>query len=388
MGDYNSFIQQQAIEVPHGDIQPKTIHFSNSGEIKLLPPQLINSSTGYAKMLRTGGVFEISKKSKNSEDPKMYKACLSPLLLQALKKGETTPRHDLFSSDVWSLGISILSCCNLRNFKEYYDYDGGIVNYALIQKDYLKMLKSGFSEELVNCLEKCLQETETRRAKLDWLDDEIQRLSSMNIGLEENKENLQIRGNQCVGGGNGVKVKGDSILSGIGLKMKVKDDFWKKSRVGGRKPLKVKKLDFGLVGVDSSKKKMGFPIFFEKQNFKRKKRSLSLSSAKKSRDSKECSRNGNFSNPLMSKFSQPSSLKKSSFGGRLGLKSSSVSSFKNNQPCKNNPKLLFQGKKNFLGKEKKIGNFCAKREKSVSESRHKLRRRPNPLLNNKLFSNN
>lgn len=388
-GYFNSLIQQQAFQLNHGDIQPKTIHFTNDGEVRILLPMLINSLTGYEKMLHSSGILDISKKSKNSEDPQYYKTCLSPLLTEALKNGVTMPKHDPFASDVWSLGMTILSACSLRKFTEYYDYDQGLINYALMQKDYLKMLKLGYSEELVKTIESCLQETEERRAVLDDLNVYIDGLMSFKSGNRADKENNPLNANLRLNSKRLTPViETDSILSGIQLKIKSdsKKDFEvekcrnpiKAMRLGSNDPIRNV---FNFTFRQTPSQVQEGPRIFKSKS---KKRSLSLSGQRPNKASHET---------LEVKVSEFNPQRGRRTPKNLNLRSSSHkkksrSIDQNSYKGKQSPILTYPAS-NLKSKWSKtqdikpmlISNFMVKQSSNTYNNHRRGQRRHNPLFN-------
>jgi len=58
-----------------------------------------------------------------------YSCPLSPLLLYALQSRISTPFHDGIKSDIWSLGMTILSMATKIDFEFFYDFDKCRVKY-------------------------------------------------------------------------------------------------------------------------------------------------------------------------------------------------------------------------------------------------------------------
>ena len=120
-----------------------------------------NFKTGYHKFLLGG----------------TYSCPLSPLLLYALQSRISVPFHDGIKSDIWSLGMTILSICLKIDYRFFYDFENLRVRYDQIKRRFDDMRERGFSEDLVWLLAEMLEETEARRISLE--------------GIEEMLENVQ-----------------------------------------------------------------------------------------------------------------------------------------------------------------------------------------------------
>jgi serine/threonine protein kinase len=211
----------------HGDLQPSTIHvIQNDGSIKLIPPALVDGLSGYEKML---GKLE----AKKGEDKQMageekeggfgnfegYVSALSPRLMKALNRGEKWPNYDPVMADIWSLGMTLLNCATKRDFKEFYDFYKGKIDYKAVDEELEKAKELGYSTELVALIRACLQRDERERIKLSELCEVIQeietpeesedQIKTREMGAED-KENIQKWANQ-------MDSKQSSLLSNIVL---------------------------------------------------------------------------------------------------------------------------------------------------------------------------
>jgi hypothetical protein len=71
---------------------------------------------------------------------------VSPGILQCLKYKKSSPDHDPFKSDVFSLGISILCLCTLDRFERFYDYYNYTIDYNYALSNFRRMKRIGYSD--------------------------------------------------------------------------------------------------------------------------------------------------------------------------------------------------------------------------------------------------
>ena len=155
--------EDSPIEIPHGDLQPQTIHLDlRTNTIKIMPPVLLQSSSGFQKMK----ISDYENLGAPANSGREYEAALSPILLKGLAEGQPRPQHQPFLSDVFGAGISIFSLCVKRDFRDYYDYTGGRIHWDLIKNDFKMMRKMGYSRDLVAFLQGCLEKREEKRLTL------------------------------------------------------------------------------------------------------------------------------------------------------------------------------------------------------------------------------
>lgn len=106
-----------------------------------------------------------------------YECPLSPLLLYALQSRISIPFHNGIKSDIWSLGMTMLSVALKIDYRFFYDFANLRVRYDHIKRRFDDMRAKGFSEDLIWLLAEMLEETEERRISLE--------------GIEELLENVQ-----------------------------------------------------------------------------------------------------------------------------------------------------------------------------------------------------
>lgn len=99
-----------------------------------------------------------------------YTCPMSPLLLYALQNRISTPFHDGIKSDIWSLGMTILSIASKIDFDFFYDLKNYRIRYDQIKRRFDDLRRKGFSEDLVWLLSEMLEETEDRRIDLESIE--------------------------------------------------------------------------------------------------------------------------------------------------------------------------------------------------------------------------
>lgn len=167
------------MKMPHGDIQPKTVHLTKDGRVHLHNHHFLSAGhSGYYKMITTPG----------------YKAALSPNLLRQLKYKKVKPDHDPIASDLWSIGITILCACTNNEFDRYYDWGNLIVRYDKIKHDFDRMKKIGYKDELIDLLSEILEETEPRRIKFDDVERVLDRIDEERSVMSALSRNSSLRG--------------------------------------------------------------------------------------------------------------------------------------------------------------------------------------------------
>lgn len=80
------------MRISHGDLRPENIYVTTDGHIKIGDHGLTNPHT--SNFLKA---FILPDKGY-----------LSPILMKCLKNKNKEPNHNVFKSDIWSLGMTIL----------------------------------------------------------------------------------------------------------------------------------------------------------------------------------------------------------------------------------------------------------------------------------------
>ncbi|CAD8127826.1 unnamed protein product [Paramecium sonneborni] len=124
MGLVDLLMKMQEKQLVHQNIRPLTISYINEHTLKL--------SDNYFQQ----SAFQMAQ--QNPENQKLFE--LSPKLLEAINQNNQFPRHNLYKSDVWSLGMCMLQASLLDHCRDCYDFDGGHVDLSrklvLLKKNY------------------------------------------------------------------------------------------------------------------------------------------------------------------------------------------------------------------------------------------------------------
>ena len=147
--------EMKGMGLNHGDLQPKFLYFNKNRIVKVLCP-LIYTTYGDAYRLRLA-----------NDD---YHSTFSPELLEAYSHRETNPSVDLVKSDIFSLGISLLSFINRCEYTHYYNFKSNRVLFDNVRQTLKSIVDKGYSEELFFLLNSCLKEISTERASIESLE--------------------------------------------------------------------------------------------------------------------------------------------------------------------------------------------------------------------------
>ncbi|CAK92244.1 unnamed protein product (macronuclear) [Paramecium tetraurelia] len=124
LGLVDLLMKMQEAHLVHQNIRPLTISYINENTLKLCD-NLFQSTA-----------FQMAQ--QNPENQKIFE--LSPKLLEAINQNNQFPRHNLFKSDVWSLGMCILQASLLDHCRDCFDFERGHVDVsrklALLNKNY------------------------------------------------------------------------------------------------------------------------------------------------------------------------------------------------------------------------------------------------------------
>jgi len=140
------------VGIHHGDIQPETVCLNSKGEVILDDVGCyIFPSNGYERVLTN---FE-------------YQTCSSPEILRAVSRRDSSPVYDKEKADVFSLGMTILSCASNKNFQEF--YSNGSLFYDRIEMSLNKLQKLGYTRILIEVIRDMTQENPFNRPTLQEL---------------------------------------------------------------------------------------------------------------------------------------------------------------------------------------------------------------------------
>ena len=162
------------MQLPHSDIKPKTIHLTKNGRVSMYNQRFLsNDRSGYQKMI---------------VNPK-YKTPISPQLLDNLRNKKVNPNCSQELSDIWAMGVTSLCACVNEDFNKYYDWPNYRVRYDLVKEDLSRMRRIGYSQDLVEFLDRCIEQTEDRRYNMKDVDRYLARIQeerSVRSGLSAN----------------------------------------------------------------------------------------------------------------------------------------------------------------------------------------------------------
>ena len=105
----------------HGDIQPETVYIDANGKLVLLDNFLLHPQ--HRNLL-----------DKINQNPN-YRGTLSPIQVDAMKRGSTNTRDNKFASEVWSIGITVLSYAACQRSSYFYDWIDVSINYRNIDQE-------------------------------------------------------------------------------------------------------------------------------------------------------------------------------------------------------------------------------------------------------------
>ena len=97
------------------------------------------------------------------------KPVLSPLQLRSLERREAKPADNPEKSDVFALGVVVLSTIFCTNYLSFYDYEEYKINWTKILEKLMLMKKLDYSRILIGCISNMLNEKETDRPTLEEL---------------------------------------------------------------------------------------------------------------------------------------------------------------------------------------------------------------------------
>ena len=112
-----------------------------------------------------------------------YHGALSPQLLDAIRKRESIPVHFPEKSDIFSLGVTMLSAATNIHYAMFYDFDNYRFKYDYVAEKLVEMIGSGYSKLLVGCIGNMLQEKESGRPSVRDL------MNFINVNSDVNRRN-------------------------------------------------------------------------------------------------------------------------------------------------------------------------------------------------------
>jgi serine/threonine protein kinase len=150
----NYLLELSNYGLTHGDLQPKFILFNKNRIIKIICP-LIYTTYQNAYRLRLA-----------NDD---YHSTFSPELLQNHQHRNISPAYDPVRSDIFSLGICLLSYIHSEPFEAFYDFKNNTVNFDKVKTLLSDLIKMKYSEELFYFINLCLKHSYYERATIEML---------------------------------------------------------------------------------------------------------------------------------------------------------------------------------------------------------------------------
>ncbi len=148
-----AFLQKN--NTSHRDIKPQNILVFKNGIYKL-------ADFGEAKQIDTMKNLIVNYSLRGTE---LY---MSPLLFNGLRNGQIDIKHNLFKSDVYSLGLCILFAA-VRNNKPLYEIRK-FIDMKGVKKYLEKILKGKYSSKFINLIGSMLEIHEKNRPDFIELD--------------------------------------------------------------------------------------------------------------------------------------------------------------------------------------------------------------------------
>ena len=142
----------QSHDLVHGDIRPRNI-FASGNIYKLFDPSLSSQRelNGLARAI-------ISREE----------TFLSPEVISQVPKNQLTSSANKFKSDVFSLGITLLSLASLTKGEELYNYEAGMITNGLLQ-NRLALVKKQYSMLTYELIRTMLTMEESHRPDFEEL---------------------------------------------------------------------------------------------------------------------------------------------------------------------------------------------------------------------------
>ena len=150
----NYLLELSNYGMTHGDLQPKNILFNKNRVVKIISP-LIYTTYLNAYRLRLA-----------NDD---YHSTFSPELLQNYQHRNISPSYDPVRSDIFSLGICLMSYIHSEPYEAFYDFKNHAINFDKIKSMLSELIKMKYSEELFYFINLCLKQSFYERATLEIL---------------------------------------------------------------------------------------------------------------------------------------------------------------------------------------------------------------------------
>ena len=131
----------QLLNMVHGDVKPSRIFQTKHKHYKIAENNLLGQNMP-SYYLKLSGI----------EDVQCY---LSPALMKNLKREEINPIHNVYRSDVFSLGMIILYAGLMKNPISLYDFEKYQIKINEL-KEWIEEFKGKYSQQLTNLVQDML----------------------------------------------------------------------------------------------------------------------------------------------------------------------------------------------------------------------------------------
>ena len=155
IADLCNYLQElSSFGLSNGDLQPKFILFNQNKVAKVVSPLLYTT-------------YQNAYRLRLANDD--YRSTFSPELLHHYQHRNNSPDYDPIRSDIFSLGICLLSYIYSETFESFYNFKDNTINYDKIKSMLSELVKMKYSDELFYFLNSCLKQSFYERATLDVL---------------------------------------------------------------------------------------------------------------------------------------------------------------------------------------------------------------------------
>lgn len=155
VADLCNYLQElNSFGLSHGDLQPKFILFNQNKVAKVVSPLLYTT-------------YQNAYRLRLANDD--YRSTFSPELLQHYQHRNNSPDYDPVRSDIFSLGICLLSYIYSEPFESFYNFKENTVNFDKVKSMLSELVRLKYSDELFYFVNNCLKQSFYERATLDVL---------------------------------------------------------------------------------------------------------------------------------------------------------------------------------------------------------------------------
>ncbi|KAL4466540.1 hypothetical protein ABPG72_010591 [Tetrahymena utriculariae] len=177
----NSLYNLQLVNLAHGDLKTSNILVSEYFEIKLLHPLVNKIVPSFATMISQLNYGE------NFDTQGIY---LSPLLTKAVSQKNYQPQHNPFKSDVFTLGVILIECCNLGTVDNLYNYETGDFNENQL-KIHMNIIKNQYGIDVHDLIARMVKVQEQDRPDFIELANQLNIINQMNEVYNQQQQMIE-----------------------------------------------------------------------------------------------------------------------------------------------------------------------------------------------------